>query len=132
MKGKKYLCAEAHATPSRRFGSIHDESQRLQRGNLERFAATDVRALQLVVAADHVGLSLGEARTVALVAASRQLRAFAPHDPGNFVFRCLAALGANEIVRALFRRFVEEFPLIHGAFPRGRISFRALFLCRRA
>ena len=51
---------------------VHEESERLQRSNLERLAATDVGALQLVVAADHVGLRLGEARTVALVAAARQ------------------------------------------------------------
>jgi len=73
--------------------------------------------LELVVAANHVGLSLGESRPVALVAAARELRAFAAHDPGHFLVRRLAALGANEIVRALFRYFVEEFPLIHTMFP---------------
>jgi len=102
-------------TRRRRTGPLlRQKRQRLQPRNLERLAAADVGAGQFVVAAHHIGLRLGEAGSVALVGVARQLRPFAANYPGNFVFPRLAALGAGQGVAALFRRFVEKFPLFHG------------------
>ena len=103
---------------------IHEEGQRLERRNFERLTATDISALELIVAANHIGLGLGEAGAVTLVGAARQLRALAANDPGDLVIASLSALGAGEVVRPLFRCFVKEFPLFHRWLARELLSRR--------
>ena len=81
--------------------------------NLKGLAAADVGAGQFVVASYHVRLRFGEAGAVTLVGPARHLRPLAPHDPCYFVLARLSALGADEVVRPLFRGFIEKIALFH-------------------
>src|ERR1019366_2918569 len=93
--------------------SLRQERQRLQLRDLEGLAAADVDAGQLVVAAHHIRLRLGESAPVPLIGVARQLRPFPPHHPGHLVLARLPALGAGEGMRPLFRRLVEKISLFH-------------------
>ena len=99
---------------------LRQKRERLQRCNLEGFTAADIGAAQLVVAAHHIRLGLGEAGAIAFIGAAGQLLAFAAHYPGHFVLAGLPAFGAGKGVCSQFRRLVEEFPFIHGVKPRCR------------
>jgi len=85
----------------------------LQCADLEGLAAAHIGAGQLVVAADHIGLGLGEAGAIALIGTARQLRAFATDDPCDFVFSRLATAGTGQGVGANFGGFVEKIALFH-------------------
>ena len=85
----------------------------MEGGDLEGLAAADVLAGELVVAADHVGLGLGEAGSVALVGVARELGALAADDPGDFILGRLAAFGTGEVVGALLGGFVEKIAFFH-------------------
>ena len=87
--------------------------------DLKGFTAANVGARQLVVASYHVRLCFGEAGAVTLVGSTRELRAFTAHDPCDFVFSGLPALGANESVRALLGGLVEKVAFFQVS-PRGR------------
>ena len=85
----------------------------MQRGDLERLAAADVGALQLVIAPDHIGLGLGEPGPVALIGSARKLAALAPYDPGDLILPRLAAFRTGQVVRALLRCLVKKLTFIH-------------------
>src|SRR6266568_8335655 len=92
---------------------LGQERERLQRADLKGFAAADVDAGKLVIAANHVGLRLRKPGSVALIGIARQLRPLAAHHPGDLVFTRLPALRAGESVGAQLCRLIEKFPLFH-------------------
>src|ERR1035437_5681612 len=94
-------------------GSLRQERQRLQRRDLERLAAPDICARQLVVPSYHVRLSLGEPRPVPFIRSTGQLSPLAPHNPCHFVLARLPALGAVNGMRPLLSSFVEKLTLFH-------------------
>ena len=93
---------------------VLEEGERLQAGDVEGLAAADVKAGELVVAAHHVGLGLGEASAVAFIGVPGKLGALAADYPGDFVLGGLAAFGTGEVVCALLRGLCEKFALFHG------------------
>uniref|UniRef100_E6Q079 Uncharacterized protein n=1 Tax=mine drainage metagenome TaxID=410659 RepID=E6Q079_9ZZZZ len=92
-----------------------EECDGLERGDLEAFAAAYVAAGDLIVATNHVGLSLGEAGAVTLIGVAWQLGALAADDPLDHVFAGLAAVRAIEGVFALFGGFCKKIAFFdHG------------------
>jgi len=116
-KGKKRLeCVSRQLQNTGRprgLGLFGQKRQRLQACNLEWLTAAYVDARQFIVASYHVRLRLGKARPIPLVGPARQLRPLAPNHPGHLVLPCLPALGTDQGMRALLRRFVEKIPLFH-------------------
>jgi len=94
----------------------------LELRNLEWLAAADVGAGELVIAANHVGLGLGEAGAVAFVGVARQLGPLAPDYPAYLVLAGLAAFGTGKSVFPHFSCFVEEFTFFHWIRPLGRAT----------
>lgn len=81
----------------------------------EALTATNVFAANQVVAANHVGLGLGEAGAVSLVGSARELCFFAPNQPVQFVLSRLRAVRACHGVRPHLCPFIEKFTLFHWA-----------------
>lgn len=94
------------------------ECEGLEAGDLKGLAATDIRARELVIATNHVGLGLGELGAVALIGMARELCSFAANDPGDFVVARLAAFGTGEGVGSSLGGFVEEVTFFHILVPR--------------
>ena len=90
-----------------------EEGDGLDSGDFEAFAAADIFAGDHVVAADHVGLRLGEAGAVALVGVAGQAGFLAADEPSELVLGRLAAMGTGERVRALLGPLVKKFPFFH-------------------
>jgi hypothetical protein len=85
----------------------------LERSDLKGFAATNVHAGELVVAADHIGLRLSKFGAVALVCVTGELGTFASHDPSDFVFAGLSAFGTGKVVGSRFGGLVEKIAFFH-------------------
>jgi hypothetical protein len=93
------------------------EGDGLDAGNLEPLAAADVFAGEHVVAADHVGLGLGELCAIALVSIAGERILFTADEPADLVFISFAAVGAGECVVALLRPFFVKVALFHRLGP---------------
>ena len=104
-----------------------EEGQSLQLGDLEAFAAADVAAGDHVVAADHVGLSLGESGAVAFVGTAWQLRPFAPDHPIDDVVAGLAAVRADKGVGLLLIGFGKKIAFFHNQLNSQLSSRRKVF-----
>jgi len=111
--GLEGCCAREVGQRRRRAGLFVEKGDGLERRDLKGFAATNVRAGELVVAADHIGLRLGELGAVALICVTGELGTFAPHDPGDLVFAGLSAFGTGEVVCSRFSGLVEKVAFFH-------------------
>ena len=99
------------------------EGQALQLGDFEALAAADVAAGQEIVAADHVGLGLGESGAIAVVGVAGQLGALAADDPVDLVFAGLAAVRTGQGVSLGFVGFGEKFAFFHN---RGQLQLKRI------
>jgi len=93
-----------------------DEGDGLKTGHFKTFAAAHILAGELIVAADHIGLSFGEAGAIAFIGSAGNLSFLAADDPLDGIFAGLAAMGASEIVTALFGALVEKVAFFHEVY----------------
>ena len=109
------LGGSLHADSSCRQRLLLQKCKRLELCDFKRLTTAYIGARQFVVPPHHVGLRLGEPRSVPLVRPARDLRPLPPYNPCHLVLRRLTALGAYKRMRAKLRRFVEKIPLFHGS-----------------
>lgn len=110
------LCKQSTTYATNVSGGLQ-EGDGLDSGDFEALAAADIFAGDHVVAADHIGLRLGEAGAVALIGVAGQSTLLAADEPAQFVVASLSAVGAGEHVVALLGALVKEIAFFHWFFP---------------
>ena len=112
---KETLAWEKRLAQKKKYCSCYliQKRHRLDSGNFKALAATDVFTHDHIVAANHIGLRLGELGAIALVGAAGELLLLGPHQPCKFVFTSLTAVGTRERVCLLGFFFVEKIAFVH-------------------
>src|SRR5580698_898078 len=95
----------------------------LHAGNLKALAAAQVLAGHHVVFAQHVGTGFGEFGAVTVVSAAGKLLFLGTHEPCDFVFPRLLAMGTIQVCVFLFLALVKKLAFVHGGW---------LAVCRRS
>lgn len=99
--------------PANKVQALIQKRHRLDSGHFKALAAADVFAHDHVVAADHIGLGLGEFGAVALVGAAGELLLLGAHQPCELILASLTAVRARKRMGLPGFLFVEKIALVH-------------------